>query len=717
VSNRPRVTFLADFPHWAFDSVARSLTERLADRFEINTAYTCRKPRLDPARTDLLYVFFWGETHHQQFGFPRERVIKEVASWRWALEPRWGQLSLDRFVQEHLSDCAWVTTPSQKLYEALHGTRERVFHCPNGIETGLFHPRRRRRGPLRIGWVGNPKDACKGLHDILTPACRNFSLEATDGRWTRAQVARLYDRIDVIAIASEAESQPLPLLEGMASGLFPVTTNVGVVPELVRNGVNGLVAERSVEAFREAFQWCAENLDEVRRAGAFNAELVASERSWDQHAERFAQVFDAALGRAAAPPATPAQAAPSRSRRALTRGQLPRRIAFVTAEFVTEYPTGGGLGNYLSRITQALLEAGHEPEIFTLSPENEGTIDWRGVPVHRVRRTDANRAVRTWIRGAWRLGVHGFEPPWIPLLDAQKLARTLEKRDAEHPFDLVQSADFRASGYCVKSLPDRPHVVRCSGDGLLWAYANGDVSLRRRWEARLERTCVQRADVAYAPSRFVAERLARRYDIDVQVVRPPARLETKPEPELSYELPERYLIHFGQLSAAKGTPVIARALPHVWERAPDFTMVWAGPDRGSALPEWRESWGEHQSQVVWLGELTKPEVYAVLQRAEAAVLPSAVDNLPNTVIESLLLGIPVIGTVGSSIDELVEPGETGELVPVGDGEALARAMLRVWRGRASATLGFHWDSPLAHQMQPANAVGNLLRLAGLEGEA
>ncbi len=714
MSARPRITFLADFPNWAFDSVARSLTARLADRFQITTEYTVRKPRLDPARIDLLYVFFWGETHHRQFGFAPERVIKEVASWRWALESRYGQLPVERFVEEHLSDCAWVTTPCQRLFEALCAVRENVLHCPNGVETEFFRPRRRRRGPLRIGWVGNPRDACKGLHDVLIPACRDFSLETTDGRWTRDQTAGLYNRVDVIAIASEAESQPLPLLEGMASGAFPVTTDVGIVPELVHSGANGLVVERSVEAFRDAFGWCARNLEAVRRAGAFNAELVAAERSWDDHAERFAHVFDAALGRSPAPSPSPAQATPSRPRRALARDCIPRRIAFVTPEFVTEYATGGGLGSYLNRITQALRETGHEPEIFTLSPENEGTIDWNGVPVHRVRRTDANRAVRTWIRVAWRLGLHWIEPPLIPLCDARRLANALERRDAERPFDLVQSADFRASGYYVRSLTSRPHLVRCSGDGLLWAFANGDVSFRRRWESRLERACLRRADMAYAPSRFVAERLARRTGIDVHVVRPPATLETKPE--LSHELPERYLIHFGQFSGAKGTPVLARALPRVWEQAPDFTMVWAGADRSDSLAQWREAWGEHRSRVVWLGELTKPELYAVLQNAEAAVLPSAVDNLPNTVIESLLLGIPVIGTVGSSIDELVEPDETGDLVPVGDSEALARAMLRVWRGRALAKPGFHWDSALARQMQPENAVANLLRLAGLDGD-
>jgi glycosyltransferase involved in cell wall biosynthesis len=486
------------------------------------------------------------------------------------------------------------------------------------------------------------------------------------------------------------------------------------------------VVERSAEAFRDAFAWCTEHLSQVRRAGAFNAELIARERSWDQLAHRFGELFDGALGRGPAPSPTPAATPvadvraepprPDRLRRALSRGQIPLRIAFLTPEFVTEYDTGGGLGNYLHRMTRALLEAGHVPEVFVLSREAPGPIDFGGVRVVRVRRSDANPLLQAGVRLSWRLGLHRLQPPLLLLNDARRLSSALARRDAERRFDLVQSADYLACGAFVHSVPGRPHLVRCSADGRLWADANGDTSPRRRWETQLERWSLRRADLAYAPSRFVADQLQRRYGIEVQVLRPPVALECKPRRDESHGLPERYFIHFGQLAGSKGTPDLARALPRVWEQEPAFAMVWAGPDRTGRLREWSEAWGERRSRVVWLGELTKPELYAVLAEAEAAVLPSRVDNLPNTAIESLLLGVPVIGSAGASIDELVEPGVTGELVPIGDAEALAAAMLRLWRGQSTARRGFRWSSPLAEEMRPENAVRNLLRLAGVGSE-
>jgi glycosyltransferase involved in cell wall biosynthesis len=110
--------------------------------------------------------------------------------------------------------------------------------------------------------------------------------------------------------------------------------------------------------------------------------------------------------------------------------------------------------------------------------------------------------------------------------------------------------------------------------------------------------------------------------------------------------------------------------------------------------------------------LSKPDLYALLQRAEASVLPSLADNLPNTVIESLTLGIPVIGTRGASIDELIEPGVTGELVSPGNVEELASAIVRIWRGQSAARKGFAWRGELAKEMQPEKAVENFLKLTG-----
>lgn len=50
------------------------------------------------------------------------------------------------------------------------------------------------------------------------------------------------------------------------------------------------------------------------------------------------------------------------------------------------------------------------------------------------------------------------------------------------------------------------------------------------------------------------------------------------------------------------------------------------------------------------------------------------DNLPLTVLETMALGIPTVGFATGGVPEMVQDGQTGRLVPVGDIEALSRAI-------------------------------------------
>jgi glycosyltransferase involved in cell wall biosynthesis len=137
-----------------------------------------------------------------------------------------------------------------------------------------------------------------------------------------------------------------------------------------------------------------------------------------------------------------------------------------------------------------------------------------------------------------------------------------------------------------------------------------------------------------------------------------------------------------------------------------------GEEWDGALNVNRALSGGQASRMSWLGLIPKPQVYAVLRRAEVAVIPSWVDNLANTVIESVLFHIPVIGSRGASMDELIEPGKTGELVPMGQPAALADALVRAWRRDVPWRAGQFSLPAIIDQMKPRIAAMNVLRLAG-----
>jgi glycogen synthase len=391
------------------------------------------------------------------------------------------------------------------------------------------------------------------------------------------------------------------------------------------------------------------------------------------------------------------------------------RIAFLTPEYVTELPDSGGLGNYLLRLSTLLLREGHVPKIFVSSELGPQTLIHNGVMVQRVPSSWAPGKSLKLVRRM--CAVLGADMAITIYAQARALAAALERRHRIAPFQLVQSADFLAVALRVRRMPTRVHVVRCSLASDLYNEIDGNRSTSARWRERLERVAMRRADRVYAPSQLIAEHFHQRHGIAVTTLRPPIEptLDIGADPPV--RLPDRFLVYFGQFNRRKGTEWLGAAFKKACDAEPTLRMVWIGRDYGMGLSRVLSDLALHRSKVLVLHPLPKAELYAVVRRAEAAVLPSLVDNLPNTLIESLKLGIPVIGTRGASINELVQHGVTGELVPAGDVSELAAAMLRVWRNQSSVKKGFVWQGEITNDMEPHRAIENLLQLATLNGNA
>ncbi|MDR1978103.1 MAG: glycosyltransferase [Synergistaceae bacterium] len=80
-----------------------------------------------------------------------------------------------------------------------------------------------------------------------------------------------------------------------------------------------------------------------------------------------------------------------------------------------------------------------------------------------------------------------------------------------------------------------------------------------------------------------------------------------------------------------------------------------------------------ESQVHFLGERT--DVPLLMLSSRATILPSAQEGLSRSVMESICLGIPVLGADARGIRELVSAPGRGALFPAGDPAALAAAMI------------------------------------------
>jgi glycosyltransferase involved in cell wall biosynthesis len=361
------------------------------------------------------------------------------------------------------------------------------------------------------------------------------------------------------------------------------------------------------------------------------------------------------------------------------------RIAFVTPRFVTQ--SNCGLSSYLCRITRSLHEAGHDVEVFVSNSARPGRIEFHGIPVHQVKAAPETLWYKLLLKGA---SIFRVDSTIKMLSQSWFLCRALEARHKEVPFEAVQYADYLAVGLFMKKGRDRKNIIRATTAIKLYHQIDGREGAAYRLREWLELASIRRADRSYAPSSYVARFYRDKYSVEMKVIRPPLAGEVVESGGTSFGFPPKYFIHFGELCRRKGTYWLIESLKLAFEIDPSIRIIMVGQDTSGMLGRYLAALREYRSHVLVLHPLPKRDLYRLLKGARATIVPSLVDNLPNAAIESLLHGIPIIGSNGASIDEIVEVGVTGELAEINSTEELSGLIVKFWQERTPVQPGFNW---------------------------
>jgi glycosyltransferase involved in cell wall biosynthesis len=126
-------------------------------------------------------------------------------------------------------------------------------------------------------------------------------------------------------------------------------------------------------------------------------------------------------------------------------------------------------------------------------------------------------------------------------------------------------------------------------------------------------------------------------------------------------------------------PMMAlRVLARVRSACPDATLVMAGQDKGLEQSVRREAARLGLNGAVrFVGFLNAAGKIREGERADIFLNTSSVDNLPGAVLEACAMGLPVVSTDVGGIRYLLNEERTGLLVPDGDCDAMADAVLRL----------------------------------------
>jgi len=161
--------------------------------------------------------------------------------------------------------------------------------------------------------------------------------------------------------------------------------------------------------------------------------------------------------------------------------------------------------------------------------------------------------------------------------------------------------------------------------------------------------------------------------IDLELFRP-AQQRVEPQ-DFTLAVTRNLEPIYGLETALRAIDIVRRDVPNV-----RLKIAGSGPQRSELEALIAElDLGRH---VELLGRLDREEVLALYQGADAMLNPTRVDNMPNSVLEALACGLPVISTNVGGVPFIVEHGQTALLVEPEDPQAMAEAILTLHRDRA-----------------------------------
>jgi glycosyltransferase involved in cell wall biosynthesis len=143
------------------------------------------------------------------------------------------------------------------------------------------------------------------------------------------------------------------------------------------------------------------------------------------------------------------------------------------------------------------------------------------------------------------------------------------------------------------------------------------------------------------------------------------------------ETPKRplTLLYLGRIDKRKGIEFLLRSMSLVRQQLPAAHLLVGG--KGSRL-ERMKSLVTHlhlEENVTFLGFVPEAQLNELYNQAQCMVVPSIFEGFGITVIEALASGTRVVGTDVDGISEILENEEYGRLVPYGDQQALAAAIV------------------------------------------
>lgn len=356
-------------------------------------------------------------------------------------------------------------------------------------------------------------------------------------------------------------------------------------------------------------------------------------------------------------------------------------ICYASLDYPTPSGNGGGVGKYVQKIGQTLVQQGHRVTVVAQAQRGEPLFfEDQGVRVFRVPHGNLH----------WYLyqipGIGGLVT--LPIRELEysfHIYRQVKALHAQTPFDLIEGIET-GTFWIALGLKNVPLIIRLHGDHYSFHKYTPDLSLSPglRLARVLQRMAIRQAKLLTSPSQAHADEVAGELNFRhpaIQVIPPVTALPSLTNGKVARKNGATPTVLFvGRLEKRKGVPLVLEAAQHVRQKIPNVKLVFAGAYHPTLpVEELNQLISQYSLEecVNFVGSISWPELSNWYQSATLCVLPSYYETFGLAALEPMAFGVPVVAARAGALAEVVEHGVTGLLVPPGDAKALASAIFTI----------------------------------------
>lgn len=323
---KPRILFMIDKPGWAYDQIADRLISVLGDKYDFYKDYQIIKPttfkgfvyyllflarrsfyrRRFSGTYDVCVVLWWKSLDLVKMP-PAKKTL--VGIFTEGFPPGFAKeligVNRSQFISRYLAAHDGVIAGNRNIFNFFSNSGLEVYYATSSTDTSIFNRSVSRRSyeGLRVCWTGNPNRAFKGFHDFVVPAVKLAQEKYPDITLTTKfsgplhRLPQFYSTVDIMLNASIGDAGPGFILDAGACGVPTISTNTGFASELIIDGHNGYLVERSVTAMANMLIHVYENRSALEKMSRQIEADVVNEWSVQPRAVYWDQMFRTVLGR------------------------------------------------------------------------------------------------------------------------------------------------------------------------------------------------------------------------------------------------------------------------------------------------------------------------------------------------------------------------------------------------------------------------------------